>query len=80
MLGGADIIAFTAGVGENDVAIRAKILNGLEGLGISIDQARNAAKSGEARIISADGSPVTVMVIPTNEELAIARATLAVVG
>ena len=57
-----------------------RILQGLEPLGISVDPARNAVRSGEPRVISPDGSPVTVMVVPTNEELAIARATVALVG
>ena len=80
VLGGADVIAFTAGVGENDGVVRARILEGLEPLGISVDPARNAVRSPEARVVSPANSPVTVMVVPTNEELAIARATVAVVG
>ena len=80
VLGGADVIVFTAGVGENDAVVRARILDGLERLGISVDPERNAVRSAEPRVISPDGSPVTVMVVPTNEELAIARATVALVG
>ena len=80
VLGGADVIAFTAGVGENDAVVRARILEGLDTVGISVDPDRNAVRSADARVISPDGSPVTVMVVPTNEELAIARATVAVVG
>lgn len=80
VLGGADVIAFTAGVGENDGVVRARILEGLEPLGITVDPERNAVRSGDARVISPDGSPVTVMVVPTNEELAIAQATVALVG
>jgi acetate kinase len=80
VLGGADAIAFTAGVGENDGVVRAKILAGLEPLGISVDADRNAVRSPEPRVISPDGSPVTVLVVPTNEELAIAQATVALVG
>lgn len=80
VLGGADVIAFTAGVGENDGVVRAKILQGLEPLGIAVDPVRNAVRSPAARIISPDGSAVTVMVVPTNEELAIAQATVALVG
>jgi acetate kinase len=79
VLGGADVIVFTAGVGENDGVVRARILQNLELLGISVDPERNAVRSGESRVISPDGSPVTVMVVPTNEELAIARATVALV-
>lgn len=80
VLGGADVIAFTAGVGENDPVVRARILEGLEPLGISVDPGRNTVRSPDARVISPDSSPVTVMVVPTNEELAIARATIALVG
>jgi len=80
VLGGADVITFTAGVGENAAAVRAQILSGLEGLGISVDDARNSVRSPDARIISPDGSPVTVMVVPTNEELAIARASARLVA
>jgi acetate kinase len=80
VLGGADVIAFTAGVGENDAVVRARILQGLDRLGIDIDPDRNAVRSAEPRVISSDASAVTVMVVPTNEELAIARATIALVG
>jgi acetate kinase len=80
VLGGADVITFTAGVGENSPAVRTRALRGLEGFGIAIDPERNEARSSEARIISPDGAGVTVMVVPTNEELAIARATAALVG
>ncbi|HEX3678873.1 MAG TPA: acetate kinase [Galbitalea sp.] len=78
-LGRLDALVFTAGVGENSVALRSRALEGLEGLGISVDPARNASKSRDARYISPDGSPVAVLVIPTNEELEIARQTVAVI-
>ena len=74
-LGGLDAIVFTAGVGENNVLLRRRTLAGLEFLGIVIDEERNAAVSREPRRISADGSRVEVLVIPTNEELEIARQT-----
>ncbi len=80
VLGGADVITFTAGVGENASAVRAQILTGLSGLGISVDAARNAVRSSDPRVISPEGAPVTVMVVPTNEELAIARAAAALVA
>jgi acetate kinase len=80
VLGGTDVIAFTAGVGENDDVVRARILQDLEPLGIAVDTERNAVRSVEPRVISPDGSPVTVMVVPTNEELAIARATIALIS
>jgi acetate kinase len=79
-LGRLDALVFTAGVGENSVALRAQSLDGLEGLGISVDSARNAAQSSAERYISPDGSPVAVLVIPTNEELEIARQTVAAIG
>ncbi len=76
-LGRTDAIVFTAGVGENAPKLRADSLAGLESFGIRIDPERNAAKSREARIISTDDSAVTVLVVPTNEELAIARQSVA---
>jgi acetate kinase len=76
-LGGADAIAFTAGVGENDPLIRARSLAGLARLGIVVDEARNTA--GEA-VISPDGAQVAVLVIPTNEELEMATQAAALVG
>lgn len=78
LLGGADVITFTAGVGENVAAVRRDSLAGLEALGIEIDQTRNVAAERGPRRISADSSRVEVLVIPTNEELAIARACVEV--
>ncbi|MDI9897502.1 acetate kinase [Rhodococcus sp. IEGM 1381] len=74
-LGRLDVITFTAGVGENAAAVRADALANLEGFGIEIDPERNALRSKQARVISTDSATVTVLVVPTNEELAIARAT-----
>lgn len=74
VLGRVDAIAFTAGVGENAAAIRADALSGLEPLGIEVDAAANEARSSQARIISTPLSRTTVLVVPTNEELAIAKA------
>lgn len=79
-LGRADAIVFTAGVGENAAAVRAGALAGLEGFGIELDPERNARRSREPRRISTDASPVAVLVIPTNEELAIARHAVAALG
>ncbi|NQX10870.1 acetate kinase [Microbacteriaceae bacterium VKM Ac-2855] len=79
-LGSVDAIVFTAGVGENVAAVRAGALAGLEGLGIVLDPERNASPSREARRISTDDSKVAVLVIPTNEELEIARQSLSVVA
>jgi acetate kinase len=78
-LGGLDALVFTAGVGENNVLLRRRTLAGLEFLGISIDHDRNELVSRKARFISPEGSPVAVLVIPTNEELEIARQVEALV-
>lgn len=72
VLGGADTITFTAGVGENVAAVREAALDGLEGFGIVLDKEKNKNAKGPA-VISAEDSKVTVLVVPTNEELAIAR-------
>ena len=79
-LGGLDALVFTAGVGENNALLRRRALAGLEHLGIFIDADRNELVSKKARVISPNGAPVTVMVIPTNEELEIATQTLSVTG
>jgi len=79
-LGGLDALVFTAGVGENNVLLRRRTLAGLEFLGISIDHDRNELVSKKARFISPEGSPVAVLVIPTNEELEIARQAHALVS
>ncbi len=78
-MGGIDALVFTAGIGENNPVSRASIVEGLEFLGIKLDAARNAAARDEAEI-SAPDSRVRVFVIPTNEELAIARDTLELVS
>lgn len=77
VLGTVDAIAFTAGVGEGGCEYRQSVLEGLEGLGIIIDQDRNLTnfKRGEVNLISADDSKVKVYVIPTDEELMIAKDT-----
>jgi acetate kinase len=77
ILGGIDTIVFTGGVGENNIDVRRDSLAGLERLGIVVDPERNEASGGGDRRISADDSQVEVLVIPTNEELAIARAAVA---
>jgi acetate kinase len=78
-LGGADVVAFTAGVGENSSTMRASILKGLEGIGLKLDQAKNQERSDQARFVSAADSPVKIAVIPTDEEREIATQTLAIV-
>jgi acetate kinase len=74
VLGHTDVVSFTAGIGENDAAVRRDALAGMEELGIAVDEDRNVGV-GEGRIarISNDDSPIAVLVVPTNEELAIAR-------
>ncbi|MFD6176339.1 MULTISPECIES: acetate/propionate family kinase [unclassified Isoptericola] len=72
LLGRVDVLAFTAGVGENDARVRAAVCEGLEGMGIAVDPERNE-RPGAERIISPDWTSTLVMVIPTMEELAIAR-------
>ena len=77
-MNGVDAIAFTAGIGENSGTVRKMVLDYLGYLGISVDEEANK-KRGEDLVISAEGSKVKVAVIPTNEELAIARETVALV-
>ena len=74
-MNGVDVIAFTAGVGENNQAVRELVSKYLGYLGITIDMEQNKIR-GEEIILSTPDSKVTVMVVPTNEELAIARETL----
>lgn len=76
-LGGVDAIVFTAGVGENSPATRAATLSGLEGLGVLLDAALNQAPARDARIVSSPSSAVKVLVVPTAEELEIARQAVA---
>jgi len=78
-LGRLDALVFTAGIGENSDGVRAGVCQGLEGIGISLNPKRNRARSSRPRTVSADGSAVAVLVVPTNEELEIAEQTLAVV-
>ena len=81
VMGGIDVLTFTAGVGENDPQLRNDVVEALAFLGLAIDPAKNTPRSKEPRIVSPDGheGPL-VMVVPTNEELAIARQTLATIG
>jgi acetate kinase len=80
VLGHTDVLTFTAGVGENAVAVRRDAAAGMEELGIVLDQARNLSAGKGARQISANDSPIAVLVIPTNEELAIARDCVSVLA
>jgi acetate kinase len=80
VLGGVDAITFTAGVGENDALVRAKVVGRLAGIGAVLDTEANQSPSREARVISTPDSPITILVIPTNEELAMARETKAAIS
>ncbi|RJS83594.1 acetate kinase [Candidatus Bathyarchaeota archaeon] len=80
VMGGLDAIVFTAGIGENDWRMRESICEGLEALGVEIDKEKNRTESREPRIISRDSSKVKVLVVPTDEELAIALETLSVLS
>ncbi|MGL6105363.1 acetate/propionate family kinase [Romboutsia sp.] len=77
-MGGVDAIVFTAGVGENGIATREKILSNMEFLGVKLDKEANNVR-GKERVISTEDSTVKALLIPTNEELVIARDTLALV-
>ena len=77
-MGGVDAIIFTAGVGENDAAVRAASVSGLEYMGVKIDPEKNQVRGRETDI-SASGATVQVLIIPTNEELMIALDTAALV-
>lgn len=77
LLGRLDVLSFTAGVGENNPAVRAALAQGLDGLGFEVDPELNDVRSTVARVISPHGSLIIIAVVPTNEELAIARETVA---
>ena len=74
-----DAVIFTAGVGENDKAIRAMVCRGLEYMGVELDERANDVR-GKETVISAAGSKVKVLLIPTNEELMIAMDTASIVS
>lgn len=78
-MNGVDAIAFTAGLGENDDVVRRKIVSRLGYLGITLDEAVNRETKGKEAVISTPDSKVPVWVVPTNEELAIARETVALI-
>jgi acetate kinase len=80
VLGTVHALVFTAGIGENDSSTRAGICEGWENMGIAIDPEKNLSPSGGAKDISAPGAFVRTLVIPTNEELAIAEATMRVLA
>jgi acetate kinase len=78
-MGGVDVVIFTGGVGENGWETRQEVANGLEFMGIEFDVTKNTKLRGKEAIISKPGSKVTVMVVPTNEELVIANDTFEIV-
>ena len=78
-MGGTDVIVFTGGIGENSSMVREHSLQGLEFMGVKLDQKKNEASDKKEREISADDSKVKVFVIPTNEELVIAMDTMRIV-
>ncbi|MBR4937045.1 MAG: acetate kinase [Bacteroidaceae bacterium] len=80
IMGGVDIIVFTAGVGEHQWDIRYNSTTGLEFLGVKLDEAKNRKNFGEEEVISTEDSPVKVVVVPTDEELMIASDTLALIS
>lgn len=74
-MGGVDAIVFTGGVGENDWVTRQNAVEGLEFMGVELDKSKNTGMRGKTMAISTDASKVSVLVIPTNEELVIASDT-----
>jgi acetate kinase len=78
-LGSVDVITFSGGIGENSSAIRASVLKDLSGFGIELDAVMNDSIEDEGAI-SSDNSKVKVLVVPANEEIVIARETVAVVN
>ena len=80
ILGGVDVLTFAGGIGEKGVRMRHLICQGLEFLGIELDEERNRRAQGMEAIISQDGSRVKLVVVPTNEELMVARETMRLVS
>lgn len=77
-MGGCDVITFTAGVGENATWVRKAVCDKLAPFGVKLDEAKNEERSSEPRIISTPDSSVIIAIVPTNEELAIARKSAAI--
>ena len=78
-LGGLDVLTFSGGIGENSAVVRAAVCQGLEEFGIALDAGRNLAVRGEGTI-SPEGAAVTVLVLPADEEIVVARAVAAELG
>ncbi|MEW6872816.1 acetate kinase [Trueperella pyogenes] len=79
VMGGLDALTFTAGAGENDSRLRERVCERLAPFGVKLDLEKNSVRSKEARVISTEDSAVTVCVVPTNEELAIARQAMEII-
>lgn len=79
-MGGLDVIAFAGGIGENGPEMRGRICAGLEFLGVELDEARNMATRRVEAVISREGARTAVVVVPTNEEIIVARACVAVLA
>jgi len=80
ILGGVEAITFTAGVGENNPGLRAEIAKRLGFLGVELDEAVNSVRSKDPRVVSTQDSAIAILVVPTNEELAMARETRSAIG
>jgi acetate kinase len=80
VLGGVDILVFTGGVGENQWSTRSEVCRNMEFMGIKLDESKNIGMRGKEMIISEPDSPVTVMVVPTEEELMIAKDTIEILS
>ncbi len=79
VLGRVDALVFTGGIGENSAVVRQRVCAGLENLGIILDAQRNEEAAGTLATVSREDSPVAVLVVPTDEELEIARQSIAMV-
>lgn len=75
-MGGADIIVFSGGIGENNTQVRRNVCSGLEYMGVDFDEKINASTRGEIKLVTKHDSRTKVIIVPTNEELVIARDTL----
>jgi acetate kinase len=76
ILGRPDAVVFSGGIGENSATVRSQVCRGLEHMGISLDEGRNAAVSGSIAEIQTEGAPVKLLVVKTDEEREIARQTM----
>ncbi len=79
-MGGVDIIVFTGGIGENDSVTRANVMEGMEFLGVDFDYGKNKGMRGKEIVLSKPNSRVKILVVPTNEEIMIAKDTFEIVG